>query len=413
MNNIKKEVRKSLTRLELSNKPKLIITEKLQKQIDYLHEKVGRNEWSGELITREEGNITSMDDWTIIAEDIFLADVGTAGFTSYEVDKGGFKAVDIVQMYDEFPGLLDGTQKNHHIHTHHNMGAFFSGTDWENLEDRAMTSNYFMMLIVDFKGDYKAKVAFRAMKKFPNEAELELVNNQDGYAPIVLNSSKSNTEVLVVMDCDIEYEKDSVTVEEKFKTRFKEVSEATKPKMGTVVTHYSTGSTFHQETDKAHQQGRLWRDVQEDWDWDSDQGKPVRKIQDMTDKEFRKFINEEEVEVIKWDVRHAKILLNAMNSDTVQHDAKTWPIDYLNKKHLYGLERTEWLADYQLVLDDKMEQLWPGITLEDELALIQTTREFLKHYQYIDLVKDIFKILDAKEDDLLDELITTSGKITD
>lgn len=114
----KSTIQSRLPRLELSNKPTLVITEKLKRQIDYLHNKVGNKEWSGELITREEGDITQLQDWKVIAEDIFLADIGSGAFTGYEVDKGGFKSVDIIQMYDGFPSLLSGEQKNHHVHTH-------------------------------------------------------------------------------------------------------------------------------------------------------------------------------------------------------------------------------------------------------------------------------------------------------
>lgn len=99
-----------------------MVTEKLQKQIDFLHSRVGDKEWSGELITSEKGSINDLDGWEIIAEDIYLVDVGTSGYTAYEVDKGGFKAADIVDMYEKYPGLLEGTQKAHHIHTHHSMG---------------------------------------------------------------------------------------------------------------------------------------------------------------------------------------------------------------------------------------------------------------------------------------------------
>lgn len=83
---------------------------------------MGNNEWSGELITSEEGKITDLEKWKITCEDIFLANIGTGAYTEYKVDEGGFKAPDVVEMYEAFPGLLDGTKKNHHIHTHHNMG---------------------------------------------------------------------------------------------------------------------------------------------------------------------------------------------------------------------------------------------------------------------------------------------------
>lgn len=193
----------SLERLSLSNKPKVIITPTLKSQIDFLHEMVGTREWSGELITSETGKLTDLDDWTITAESIYLADIGSGAYTGYQVDKGGFKAVDIIEMYDAFPGLLEGKQKNHHIHTHHSMGAFMSGTDWDNLTERADVSNYFMMLVVDFKDTYVAKMAFRAKIKGSGTEVISLVNNQDGFGEIFLDSGEREKEVLVVMSCEV------------------------------------------------------------------------------------------------------------------------------------------------------------------------------------------------------------------
>ena len=125
--NMKEEkiwVNNTLNKLELSNKPTVVVSEKLLSQINFLHNKEGNKEWSGELITSEEGKITDLDSWRIICEEMFLADIGNGGSTEYEVDKGGFKSVDIVEMYELFPGLLDGTKKAHHIHTHCLNGAF-------------------------------------------------------------------------------------------------------------------------------------------------------------------------------------------------------------------------------------------------------------------------------------------------
>jgi len=108
----------SLDKLELSNKPKLYLSAEIQKQINYLHSHAGSTEWSGELIVREEGSITDLDDFVMRAENVYLVDIGSAAFTGYEVDKGAFKAPDIINMFESFPGLLEGTHKNHHIHTH-------------------------------------------------------------------------------------------------------------------------------------------------------------------------------------------------------------------------------------------------------------------------------------------------------
>lgn len=219
MSSYNKHINQRLERLQLSNKPTLVITRKLQQQIKFLHDKVGRNEWSGELITSEIGTIHDLDDWKIVCEEIFLADVGSPGFTGYEVDKGGFKAADIGAMYDQFPGLLEGKQKNHHIHTHHNMGAFFSGTDWEQLEDRGCQSNYFMMLVVDFQKTYKAKVAWKAEQKVAAGTELHFANNTDELGMMTLTGAAKEKEVLVVMDCNIEYEEvpTDITLEDTMK----------------------------------------------------------------------------------------------------------------------------------------------------------------------------------------------------
>lgn len=226
MSNQKQEIKKErLEKITLTCQPKLVITEKLQKQINFLHSKVGRNEWSGELITHEIGTINDLGDWTIVADEIFLADVGSGAYTGYQVDRGGFKAVDIIQMYDKYPGLLDGSLKNHHIHTHHDMGAFFSGTDMENLEDRGVDSNYFLMLIVDFAGKYKAKVAFKARKKDSGSPILEFVNNEDGFTPIQLRGS-DDKEILVIMDCRIEYDMPPVVIDQDFEERYAAVVKA-------------------------------------------------------------------------------------------------------------------------------------------------------------------------------------------
>jgi hypothetical protein len=50
--------------------------------------------------------------------------------------------------------------KTGHIHTHHDMKAYFSGTDMSELNDNVDKHNYYLSLIVNFAGQYDAKVAF-------------------------------------------------------------------------------------------------------------------------------------------------------------------------------------------------------------------------------------------------------------
>lgn len=287
----------SLEKLPLSNKPTLIITEKLKRQIDWLHNKCGSIEWSGELITSEINTINDLDNWTIICEDIYLVDIGTSGYTSYEVDKGGFKSADIVDLYDTYPGLIDGTQKNHHIHTHHSMGAFFSGTDWSQLEDRGVLSNYLLMLIVNFKGDYCAKVAFKAKKSGNDDINLNFANNLDGREPLLLKGNPS-AEVLVVMDCNIKFEKQELEVDKSFSDRYDTIKKAVedekaafrKPAMLGAGGGYNSPSGWHKNPWKQSELGYDWGGTNDDYfENKKDEGKKKKSVMEMTDEEWTKY----------------------------------------------------------------------------------------------------------------------------
>lgn len=205
------------------------------------------------MITSERGKITDLDNWTIVAEDIFLVDVGTGAYTEYEVDKGAFKAADIVQLYDEFPGLEDGSKKAHHCHTHHRLGAFMSGTDWSQMNDRALVSNYFMMLVVDSKPPYTWvahvgwPVVIKQQRKTFSKLELgnktvSFVNNADGYPDMELALTEAEQKlvgekaedvveekkVLFVMECNVVKEETDEPALDPFHLRFRHVVQACK-----------------------------------------------------------------------------------------------------------------------------------------------------------------------------------------
>lgn len=362
------EVKKSLERLELSNKPKLVITKKLKNQIDFLHNKVGSHEWSGELITSEEGTINDLDNWTITAQDIYLADIGTPGFTGYEVDKGAFKAVDIIDLYDTYPELLEGKLKIHHIHTHHSMGAFFSGTDWENLEDRADVSNYFLMLIVNFKGDYCAKAAFKAKKTISSPTTLEFSNNLDGFKVMELGKAEDK-EVLVVMNCEIVWEEPEVLVEPSFEERFNKVKEAIeaekKAKSALITGGY-----------KPLNQSTLWDDGDRG---DFDNYRPKRKGHELTEDEWKGF------GPLKFDLKHGRAYLNGMLTDT------TYPLDFtdcfaeikkVNDKLKTIEEFDAYIEEFDLSMADMYDMMFPYTDIQDYIDLLRITRNYLFPYKY-------------------------------
>jgi hypothetical protein len=379
---------KSLERLPLSNKPKVIITEKLKNQIDWLHEKCGSVEWSGELITSETNTINDLDNWTITCEDIYLVDIGSSAYTEYEVDKGGFKSADIVELYDAYPGLLDGSKKAQHIHTHHNMQAFFSGTDWSQLEDRGVLSNYLLMLIVNFKGEYVAKVAFKAERSGNDAVKLNFANNLDGRAPLTL-AGQSAKEVLVVMDCEIIFEKPEKTVDTAFSSRYDSVKKAIAEEAASRVkyTPYKYGGY-----NKTNKNDSSWSQIELYGDgWGVDDGIPTtrkdKSVMEMTDIEWKDY-NKSTI-----SKKDASFALSSYLTNTYDLSNYEPPIDLLidlNKQ----LKKKDDLEEYILEFsNDGFRAHCEGIHLrlstEDFICILQHVKELLEKAKYNRLIKEL------------------------
>jgi len=394
----------SLERLALSNKPRVIVTQKLKNQIDWLHEKCGATEWSGELITSEINTINDLDNWTIKCEDIFLVDIGSSAYTSYEVDKGGFKSADIIDLYDSYPGLLDGTQKAQHIHTHHSMQSFFSGTDWSQLEDRGILSNYFLMLIVNFKGEYVAKVAFKAEKSGKDAVELNFANNLDGRAPLTL-SGQTAKEVLVVMDCIIEFEKPEQSVEESFSTRYDVVKTALAEEAAKRVYTPAYGGFG---TPK-----RAWKQTEfTAWDDEIDDltvGKfsPKKKgIMDLTEKEW----NEENIPKSKITEKDAYFALSSYLSGTYDKSNYEPPLDLiidLNKQLKKKAELEEYLMEFgHGGFKAHIEGIHLDCGPEDHIALLEHLIKYLEESKYnrlsAEMLEEVKDMMEDAVNDLLD-----------
>ena len=153
---------------EMEERGKLIIPPKIISQIQFLHSHCGTKEWSGMLLYDViKGNPSKPEDFELRAEHIFLMDIGTAGATNYETD------ADIVDLFDEIPEAME--MKLGHIHTHHSGGAYFSGVDMGELQDNVDKHNYYLSLVVNFNGNYAAKVVF--LSDMHTTAKMNFVND--------------------------------------------------------------------------------------------------------------------------------------------------------------------------------------------------------------------------------------------
>lgn len=229
----------ALPRVELSSRGKLILTSQLQAQIAYLHREVKDVEWIGILLYKKEaGDIEDPSTLVLRADRLFLMDVGTSGHTEAIVDSD-----EILNMWDQIPDMID--LKQGLIHTHHTMGAFFSGEDWSELNDNAELHNYYLSLIVNHAGTYVAKVAYVA----DSENEIKFKNSEDQ-----LIVSKTTKKILVTMDMTVWIENNPV--DQVFRDRYSYIKEKTKPKSYTAVA-YPRGTT-HTPGQPGYWQGTQW-----------------------------------------------------------------------------------------------------------------------------------------------------------
>jgi proteasome lid subunit RPN8/RPN11 len=185
----------------LKSKPELVISAELASQIMFNHLSNPNVEWSGFLFYQvEEGSLADISKLKLKAVRMYLHDIGTAGYTSFEMTPE--KVVDMATSVPEYEDSKMGI-----IHTHHNMNCFFSGTDQDELQENAEAHIYYLSLIVNHKGPWCARIAIPAVRK--NNTVILRRDEETGQKmefPENLLSQDAEEEVLYIADCSITHE---------------------------------------------------------------------------------------------------------------------------------------------------------------------------------------------------------------
>lgn len=179
----------------------------VEEKIRYLLRKFPSTEWSGVLFYTHEGTFEN-GDLHIICKDVYPMDLGDATFTSFSMneDVASYMAQNI-ELFDCDTGL---------VHSHHTMGAFFSGTDTETLRKEGAETNCFVSLIVDTKGTYQAAIT----RKIQTKSEVTVKSLGTSYeffgdGPVVNTEVNDSLEKTSVIEKEIiEYYMLNVTREE-------------------------------------------------------------------------------------------------------------------------------------------------------------------------------------------------------
>lgn len=227
------------TEIPQTEKIKLILSKDLMSQVNFLHNQVKGDEWSGILLYKViDGDIEKPETLILKADYIYPMDIGSSAYTEFDYDEA------YVDMHDKLPIIQDGKRvyKIGTIHTHHNMATFFSGTDTGELHTNSPKHNYYLSLIVNFACNYIAKVALYTpgaeykMKFKGTSGEFEKVANIGG--------------TMIIYDCQVFVEN-----EPWFDERFNQIKEKKASK--SVVSGYNYNykypkDTYYEEFDKKY-----------------------------------------------------------------------------------------------------------------------------------------------------------------
>ncbi len=146
----------ALSLVKLDTKYKLVIPSFVEQKIRHLCNRVWEREWSGTLFYKAEG---SFEDGSLVitCADIFVMDIGTAGYTEFDMSP------EVMTYMTEHPELMECQMGL--IHSHNNMSTFFSNTDTATLKEEGRDRNHFISLIVNNAGSYTAAITRRVKSK--------------------------------------------------------------------------------------------------------------------------------------------------------------------------------------------------------------------------------------------------------
>ena len=178
--------------------PKLIIPKEIHQKINLLCNLFTNIEWSGVLFYDYTGEFNK--DMVLTIRDIMPKDLGDAASTSYDVDAN-------IPSFMLKHGLT--RCRMGHIHSHHSMTTFFSGTDINTLTIEGAESIHFLSLIVNNDNEYSAKMTVKT--EITDNVHTVILRNENSksFGNVVFESNKKKEidkiEKSIVVDyCSVE-----------------------------------------------------------------------------------------------------------------------------------------------------------------------------------------------------------------
>lgn len=245
--------------------------EKVLQQIKYLCREIPKVEWSGILFYKVEGSIKDPENMKIILEEILPMHKGTSTYTEYTFDE---RVVEHMMDNEHLEDCKIG-----HIHSHNTMGVFFSGTDWDELEDNAPNHNMYLSLIVNNFMDFCAKVAFIAE---PNNLS---ARDEEGSPYSITLEGVSSGKKLLTYDCTIISPCEGITVEDNFSKKVTAIIEDAAKRVVPVKSFPSITPPFNPNYGMGNRSSTTFEDDWMDWEY------PTKPKNDISEDEVEDIID--------------------------------------------------------------------------------------------------------------------------
>jgi len=185
---------KNTKEINIGNVGKIILTKNIQAFINKLHSSIGATEWSGVLFYKiTNGNIKDLKNLEITTDFLYPMNIGDSSYTEFDYSGELMNAYDINEQAMEMSYGM--------VHSHHSMGAFFSPTDIDELKSNCQHYNFYISLIVNFNGNYCAKIAI------PSKAKSQMkLSYTDEIGNNVFKKRDTVEDVIMIGDLSVEFE---------------------------------------------------------------------------------------------------------------------------------------------------------------------------------------------------------------
>lgn len=268
----------------LEDKIKISYTDKFKNQVKYTCSVINEKEWSGVLFYTCKGDFPNLE---IELQEIYVMDKGSAAYTEYEYDE------DIVEFRMNNPHTLE--YEIGHIHSHVNMGVFFSGTDTDELVSNVFNHLYYLSVIVNNKGQITGKIATVAETPVGNTLNIKTKEGKK----LFKNLEESKLETVLISDCEIEPFKEVLQVDEDFVKRVEQIntkvvaSSYHNPRLfydGNSFNGYLNNTKNEINTHNNHYyQTDQFKEMQEDFDFESAENEDIPLSDFLTDEDMQEF----------------------------------------------------------------------------------------------------------------------------